>query len=163
MEVPSEPVELEDVVRKVIAPLEKELKGKRAEVRCRQPLLPVRASSIMLEQVMANLIENAVKFVPLKTPPQVEVWSEQRGTMVRVCVSDNGIGMKPEHLKKLFQPFTRLVNGTEYPGTGIGLAIVRKGVERMGGRVGVDSEPGKGSCFWLELPAATKVPDLTPA
>ncbi len=163
MEVPSEPVELEDVVRKVITPLEKELKSKRAEVRCRPPLLPVRASSIMLEQVLTNLIENALKFVPLKTAPQIEVWSEQRGAMVRVCVSDNGIGMKVEHLKKLFQPFTRLVNGTEYPGTGIGLAIVRKGVERMGGRVGVDSEPGKGSCFWLELPAATKVPDLTPA
>jgi signal transduction histidine kinase len=64
--------------------------------------------------------------------------------------------MKPEHLKKLFQPFVRLVNGAEYPGTGIGLAIVRRGAERMGGSVGVFSEVGKGSRFWVELPAATE-------
>ena len=156
MEVPSEPVELEELIRKVMGLLDAELKSKRAEVRCKSPLLPVRASSVMLEQVLTNLLENALKFVPSTTIPRVEVWSEQRDRMIRVCVRDNGIGMKPEHIKKLFQPFTRLVNGTEYPGTGIGLAIVRKGVERMGGRVGVDSEPGKGSCFWLELPSVTK-------
>jgi signal transduction histidine kinase len=153
MEVPAEPVELQDVVTKALVPLEKELETKRADVRLKKPLLPVLGSSVMLEQVLANLLGNAVKFVPPKSRPQVEVWSEARGSMVRVCVQDNGIGMKPEHLKKLFQPFTRLVNGVDYPGTGIGLAIVRKGVERMGGRVGVQSEPGKGSCFWIELPA----------
>ena len=76
-------------------------------------------------------------------------------SMVRLCVQDNGIGIKPEYFDKLFQPFVRLANGAGFPGTGIGLAIVRKGVERMGGRVGVDSEPGKGSCFWIELPAAS--------
>jgi len=117
-------------------------------------LLRVRGSAVMLEQVLANLLGNAVKFVPPKSKPHIEVWSEAHGPMVRLCVQDNGIGMKPEHLKKLFQPFTRLVNGADYPGTGIGLAIVRKGVERMGGRAGVDSQPGKGSCFWIELPAA---------
>jgi signal transduction histidine kinase len=153
MEVPAEPVQLQDVVAKALVPLEKELEKKHADVQLKQPLLPVLASSVMLEQVLANLLGNAVKFVPPKSRPHVEVWSEARGPMVRVCVQDNGIGMKPEHIKKLFQPFTRLVNGVDYPGTGIGLAIVRKGVERMGGRVGVQSEPGKGSCFWIELPA----------
>jgi PAS domain S-box-containing protein len=153
MEVPAEPVELQDVVTKALVPLEKELEKKHADVHLKKPLLPVRASSVMLEQVLVNLLGNAVKFVPPKSRPHVEVWSEARGSMVRVCVRDNGIGMKPEHIKKLFQPFTRLVNGVDYPGTGIGLAIVRKGVERMGGRVGVQSELGKGSCFWIELPA----------
>jgi len=156
MEVPAEPVELQDVVAKALVPLEKELELKRADVRLQKPLLPVLGSSVMLEQVLTNLLGNAVKFVRPKSQPHVEVWSEARGAMVRVCVQDNGIGMKPEHLKKLFQPFTRLVNGVDYPGTGIGLAIVRKGVERMGGRVGVQSEPGKGSCFWIELPAVAE-------
>jgi len=155
-----------------MAPLEKELQSKRAKVRFRQPLLQVRASSIMLEQVLANLLENAVKFVPLETAPQVEVWSEKRGAMVRVCVSDNGIGMKPEHLKKLFQPFTRLVNGTEYPGTGIGLAIVRKGSSEWEVEWAWTLSQGKGavsglSCqrprrfqtsAWLELGALAQEP-----
>ena len=154
MDLPAGPVDLEEAVNKALAPLEKDLASKQAEVRLKQPLLPVRASSVMLEQILSNLLANAVKFVPARTAPQIEVWSEARGDMVRVCVQDNGIGMRSEHFKKLFQPFSRLVNGEEYPGTGIGLAIVRKGVERMGGRVGVESQPGKGSCFWLELPAA---------
>jgi len=156
IEVPAEPVDLQAVVAKALAPLEKELQNKNADVRLKQPLLPVLASSVMLEQVLVNLLGNAIKFVPAKTPPKVEIWSEARGPMVRVSIRDNGIGMKSEHLGKLFHPFTRLVNGVDYPGTGIGLAIVRKGVERMGGRVGVDSEPGKGSCFWIELPTAAK-------
>src|SRR5438105_8484082 len=162
IDLPIETVELEAVVQKAMVPLENDLKQKRAEINFQQPLLPVRASSVMLEQVFANLLGNALKFVVAEAVPRIQVWSELRDEMVRVCVQDNGIGIKPEHAKKLFQPFSRLVNGTEYPGTGIGLAIVRKGVERMGGRVGVDSEPGKGSCFWLELPAAANVPDLTP-
>jgi signal transduction histidine kinase len=69
-------------------------------------------------------------------------------------VEDNGIGIREEHAGKLFQPFVRLVNGEEFPGTGIGLAIVRKGIERMGGTVGVESDLAKGSCFWFELPKA---------
>jgi signal transduction histidine kinase len=73
---------------------------------------------------------------------------------VRVCVQDNGVGIEAEHLERIFQPFERLVNHAAAPGTGIGLAIVRKGVERMGGRVGVESRPGAGSCFWMDLPAA---------
>jgi signal transduction histidine kinase len=154
MEVPAEALELQDVVKKALAPLEKELETKGIKIELKEPLLSVRASSVMLEQVLVNLLGNAVKFVSPKVQPHVQVWSEQHGPMVRVCVQDNGIGIKPEHTKKLFQPFTRLVNGVDYPGTGIGLAIVRKGVERMGGQVGVKSEPGKGSCFWIELPAA---------
>src|SRR2546422_936390 len=89
-----------------------------------------------------------------KKPPPA--WTESSQQMVRLCVRDNGIGMKADHVKKIFQPFVRLVNGIEYPGTGIGLAIVRRGAERMGGRVGVTSELGKGSCFWIDLPSASE-------
>jgi signal transduction histidine kinase len=68
-------------------------------------------------------------------------------------VEDNGIGIAPEHQKQIFRVFTRL-HGEDYPGTGIGLAIVQKGVERMGGRVGLESTPGLGSRFWFELQKA---------
>ena len=77
--------------------------------------------------------------------------------MVRVCVADNGIGFDPKHTERVFKVFERLHgSGSPYPGTGIGLAIVRKGVERLGGRAGVNTAPGQGSCFWFELPAAEK-------
>ena len=72
--------------------------------------------------------------------------------MVRVYMQDHGIGIEPEHLERIFQPFEKLAGRAAATGTGIGLAIVRKAVERMGGRVGVDSFPGHGSCFWIELP-----------
>jgi PAS domain S-box-containing protein len=80
--------------------------------------------------------------------------SEPITGFVRLCVQDNGIGIEPENVKKLFIAFQRLHGKEEYPGTGLGLAMVRKGAERMGGRVGVESEPGKGSTFWIELPVA---------
>ncbi len=152
LELRLERLELEPMIRKALAPLEPEIQKTAAQVRLQQPLLPVRASAVVLEQVLVNLLDNALKFVPPSAPPQVKIWTEARAGMVRVCVRDNGIGIKPEYVSKLFQPFVRLVNGQEYPGTGIGLAIVSKGVERMHGRAGVDSAPGQGSCFWIELP-----------
>jgi signal transduction histidine kinase len=77
--------------------------------------------------------------------------SSAHGAVVRLWVQDNGIGIAPEFLQKIFGAFERLHNKQDYPGSGLGLAIVRKGAERIGGRVGVESEPGKGSRFWLEL------------
>ncbi len=100
-----------------------------------------------------NLIANAVKFVAPGVAPQVRLRAEERAQTVRLWVEDNGIGIPPESLDRIFHVFQRL-HTTEFPGTGIGLAIVQKGMERMGGRVGVESTPGKGSRFWLELPKA---------
>jgi PAS domain S-box-containing protein len=154
-ELPAKTVQLDEVLDKVLLPLDDEIKTKHARVKLRKPLLSVRANPVMVEQVVINLMGNALKFVQPKAPPKVELWTEAHDSMVRLYVKDNGIGIKPSHLNKLFQPFVRLVNGAEYPGTGIGLAIVRKAVERMGGKVGVESEPGKGSCFWIDLPAAS--------
>jgi signal transduction histidine kinase len=79
---------------------------------------------------------------------------------VRLWVEDNGIGIAPEHQERIFGLFERLHGQQEYEGTGIGLAVVRKAIERMGGRVGVISRPGEGSRFWIQLQAATNpVPD----
>jgi signal transduction histidine kinase len=153
-DLPAQTVKLEEIIRTAMAPLEEEIKSKHAQITIKAPLLTVRANSVMVEQVVGNLIANALKFVPRNIEPRVDIWTEQHDGMVRLSIQDNGIGIKPDHVKKLFQPFVRLVNGSDYPGTGIGLAIVRKGVERMGGQVGLISKPKEGSCFWIQLPNA---------
>jgi PAS domain S-box-containing protein len=123
-----------------------------AEVQIKGPLLAVMAHEALLSQCLSNLLGNAVKFVPAGRKPEVRVWTEAHGQCVRINVADNGIGIAPQHHGRIFQIFERLEGA--YEGTGIGLAIVRKAVERMGGTIGLESEPCKGSKFWIELPAA---------
>ena len=113
------------------------------------------ANPIALEQALTNLLTNALKFVPPGVAPRVTVRAEEFDSRVRIYVEDNGIGIPPDQHERIFGIFERLHSDQTYPGTGIGLAIVQKSVERMGGRVGVESEPGKGSRFWFELPRAT--------
>jgi signal transduction histidine kinase len=97
-------------------------------------------------------MSNAVKFVSPGTRPRVVVSAERQGGVVRLCIADNGIGVPREYQGRLFNMFERLHPHLNYEGTGIGLAIVRKAVERMNGKVGMHSLDGGGSCFWLELP-----------
>jgi signal transduction histidine kinase len=96
---------------------------------------------------------NAVKFVVAGTTPRLQIWTEKRGGNVRLWIEDNGIGIKPEYQHRLFGMFERVHQDRRYDGTGIGLAIVRKAVEKMGGTVGVQSDGITGSSFWIELPA----------
>jgi signal transduction histidine kinase len=114
----------------------------------------VRGNPTIVHQVFGNLILNAVKFVPPGAQPLITIEGEEREGVARILVKDNGIGIAREHHDRIFGLFQRLHTVSEYPGTGVGLAIVRKGVERLGGRVTVQSEPGRGSCFCLELPLA---------
>ena len=111
----------------------------------------VLANPAALQQVLANLLSNACKYVEAGSAPHVEVWSEERGDRVRLWVQDRGIGVSPEHRERIFQPFERLHGVETYAGTGIGLAIVRRACERMGGASGVDANPDGGSRFWIEL------------
>jgi signal transduction histidine kinase len=94
-----------------------------------------------------------VKFVAPDVIPEVRVWAESEGGRVRLLFQDNGIGMSKDAHRILFRIFQRL--GTDYEGTGVGLAIVKKAAERMGGRVGFESELGRGSTFWVELAEAS--------
>jgi len=123
-------------------------------VEIERPLLGVYANLSTLKQVLSNLITNALKFVEEGSSPRIRIRTEQRDGSVRVWVEDNGIGIAQEHQDKIFGLFERLHNANHYPGTGVGLAIVRKAMERMGGRVGLISKPGQGSRFWLELPSS---------
>jgi signal transduction histidine kinase len=107
-----------------------------------------------------NLISNATKFVPPGITPKVQIRAEQDGEFARLSVEDNGIGIPADDQNRIFRVFERLHGVDSYPGTGLGLAIVRKGVERMGGQVGVESEVGKGSRFWLRLKLSESTKDF---
>ena len=112
----------------------------------------VSGDATLLRQIFTNLLENAVAYRKPDTPPQVNVSCALAGDRVTVAVQDNGIGIPAEHFDKIFNIFQRLHSNDEYPGTGIGLATVKKTVNLLGGRVWVESTVGEGSTFFVELP-----------
>jgi signal transduction histidine kinase len=105
-----------------------------------------------IHQLATQLLDNAFKFQKEGTKPAVSVTIQPDNGQCRIIVTDNGIGMKEEHLSKIFDTFVRLHHGTEYPGTGIGLSLARKIVERHEGSISVNSTFGKGSTFTVTLP-----------
>ena len=106
--------------------------------------------------ILQNLLTNALKFAAPDIAPHVAIWTEQHNSVVRLCVADNGIGIAPSFHKQIRGIFQRLHHERRYPGTGIGLAIVKRTVERTQDRAGLESEPGKESTFWIELPLAER-------
>lgn len=111
----------------------------------------VTADPVQLAQVFQNLIANAIKFRAAEKRPVVHVSAEEREDEWVFLVEDNGIGMNPAYRDRIFEMFQRL-HGPEYPGTGIGLAVCKKIVERHGGRIWVESVPGAGSTFYFTIP-----------
>jgi signal transduction histidine kinase len=144
-------ISLESVVQSVLSRLGKDIQDKGARVETIGSWPSVLAHESTLAQALFNLISNALKFVAPDVLPVVRLRTEDRGEFIRIWVEDNGLGIAPDHQNQIFQLFTRL-DGAKYGGTGIGLAIVEKGVKRMGGRVGVEASLGQGSRFWFELP-----------
>jgi signal transduction histidine kinase len=134
------------------------LQPPHVQIQLIEPLPAVIANKAGLAQCFSNLLTNAIKFVKPGTVPQVRVWAEihqsNRAAVVHFWFEYNGIGIPPEYQDRIFDMFQQL--DKRYEGTGIGLALVRKTVERMKGKVGVESEPGKGSRFWLELKKASE-------
>ena len=147
------PVELTAVIGAATRQLKRDLTDRHSRISVAPGLPSVLAHEATLVQVFANLIGNASKFVPPDRTPEVRISTIPWNGAVRVWVEDNGIGIPPQFQQKIFGVFERLNGADEYPGTGIGLAIVRKAMEKMGGAVGVESIPGTGSRFWIELPA----------
>jgi len=116
----------------------------------------VHGDAAQLGQLFQNLIGNALKFTRPDTPPVVRVEAERQGERWLVRVTDNGIGIAPAHTARIFQMFGRLHTRTEYEGTGIGLAVCQRIVERHGGRIWVESQPGQGAAFLFTLPASAE-------
>lgn len=110
----------------------------------------VRGDSVQLAQLFQNLIGNSIKFHGAE-PPRVHVSAKDKGSEYQFAVSDNGIGIDPQYFDRLFKIFQRLHTREEYPGSGIGLAVCKKIVERHGGRIWIESELGKGSTIYFTL------------
>jgi two-component system, chemotaxis family, CheB/CheR fusion protein len=177
-ELPLQPVDAAALLRGILETYPN-LQPPAVDIKLELDEVRVLGNQAGLTQVFSNLLGNAVKFVAAGVKPSVRVWAESvpspnptvqsqvsaaqeptaRGveaqsapSLVRIWVEDNGIGIPAGEQEKIFAMFYRLHRDTEYAGTGIGLTIVREAIKRMGGRIGLESEPGKGSRFWIELP-----------
>jgi signal transduction histidine kinase len=169
-EMKLEVVSLQAATQEALGLLETEMRTKQASVIVEDTMPAVTGHQATVVLILNNLLSNALKFMAVGMQPRVRVWAEESAVaaaqieagqpgqestgFVRLWVEDNGIGIPPAQAGSLFQVFHRLHGKQEYPGTGLGLAIVRRGAERIGGRVGVESEQGKGSRFWVELQRA---------
>jgi len=156
---PVESVESETVLEQVLDLFKSEIASKQAKVTVEGEWPPVLGNEKLLEIVLASLLSNALKFVAADVLPKVKIRSEKRGDAIRFSIEDNGIGIAPEYLHKVFHIFERLHPRDSYTGTGIGLAIATKAAERMDGRLGLESKVNQGSQFWIELP---QVPNESP-
>jgi PAS domain S-box-containing protein len=154
VEVTSVPMSLEDAITKVLEDLDARIRDRNAVIEVRHPLPSVIGNAALLNQILINLIDNGLKFVAPDQIPHLLIQAVQSGNRVRLSITDNGIGIAPAYHGKIFDLFVRLHKPAAYTGTGIGLALVKKAMERMQGRVGLDSTPGEGSCFWLEFRTA---------
>lgn len=148
-----QPIQLARVVQEVLRQQHTAIEQQGAIVEVASSLPVVLGDTPTLMQIFGNLISNALKFTHPERKPEIRVWAQAEGSHWRVWVEDNGIGIAPQYQKQIFRIFERLHGEETYPGTGVGLAIVQKAVERLHGEVGVESEPGRGSRFWVLLRA----------
>ncbi len=145
-----EPVDLDQVLPGVLRDLEGSVLETSAQITA-DPLPHVYGDALQLGLVLQNLISNALKFHGEKSP-EVHIAAEELSKYWKITVRDNGIGIEPQYQERIFKIFQRLHSHAEYPGTGIGLTVCKRIVERHGGETGVESEYGKGSSFWFTLP-----------
>jgi signal transduction histidine kinase len=146
-------VKMDDVLDASLGSLQVQLEERRAEVIRDDNLPELMGDSVQLVQLMQNLIANAVKYARIGVRPEVRVSFVQKNGEFVFSVADNGEGIPAEHQTQIFQPLKRL-HGPDIPGTGLGLALCERIVERHGGRIWVDSEVNVGSTFYFSLPAA---------
>lgn len=145
-------LELRRLVESLVADRADDARAAGASIDVAVPELDVRADPDGLAIALRNLVDNALKFTRGAPAPRIEIGARAGGRGCLVWVRDNGIGFDMKFHDRIFEVFQRLQRAEDYPGTGVGLAMVRRSLERMGGRVWADSAPGAGSTFFLELP-----------
>jgi PAS domain S-box-containing protein len=157
----SAPVEMETVFARVMETYQAMIEESRGSIT-HDALPVVLGDNEQLVQLLQNLIDNSIKFRS-KEPPRIQVGARQLSERWLIFVRDNGIGIDPQYTERVFVIFQRLHSSDDYPGTGIGLAICRKIIERHGGHIWVDSEPGKGATFYFTLaPVEWQLPTTPP-
>jgi len=149
-EIDLKPIDLGRLIKDIIEQYP-DLKPPAAQVTIHEPLPRVLGHEAYLTQCVSNLLGNAVKFVRPDVQPRIDIRAQEEGELVKLWIEDNGIGIEAAHFERIFQIFGRVYSDKKYEGTGIGLAIAKKAVERMGGQIGIESELGKGSRFWIRL------------
>jgi light-regulated signal transduction histidine kinase (bacteriophytochrome) len=147
---PAEPVDLDEVLEAALDNLHGPIEEAHAEIT-RDPLPTVRADRSQMVRLFQNLLGNAVKFRGDRAP-EIHVSAHRRNGRWELSVRDNGIGIRPEDRERIFGMFQRLHTPSEYPGTGVGLAICRRIAEVHDGSISVESEPGAGTTFTVILP-----------
>ena len=147
---PFKPVDCQAIFREARDNLMKVIEESGAVIT-HDPLPTVPGDEVQLLQLFQNLVANAIKFRS-QAPPRIRVSAQKSGPEWVFAIKDNGIGIAPEHQERIFSIFQRLHHRSEYPGTGIGLALCKKIVERHGGRIWVESQPGQGSTFYFSIP-----------
>ena len=152
----AEPMPLGPLVERLRATFGSRIAAAGATLEVTEPLAVPLADPTLLERILANLVENALTYHRPGAAPRVTLSATRHGRTVTVAVADNGIGIPDEYHEKIFEIFTRLQAGDGHPGTGIGLAIVRRAARLMNTEVTVESSAGEGSTFSLELPAADR-------
>jgi signal transduction histidine kinase len=150
-EVRYEPIDLRSYIETCLRNLEADIRNRQASIQIRGRSRTVQADPTLIKIALTNLLSNAIKFVPEGRQPAITVSTSVKKDVCRIEVDDNGVGIRQEDQQRIFMPFVRLFSEEEFPGIGLGLPAVRKAVELMGGRVGVDSKLGQGSRFWIEF------------
>ena len=150
-------IDLKSLIENLVDQRTHDIEQCRIEVTVDLPFQTIESDPETLRQVLANYLDNAIKYSKKDTAGTVTIGGRQDDDYWTVWVKDSGIGFDPKYLDRIFEIFQRLHRVEDYPGTGVGLAIVRKAVERIGGRVRADSTPGKGATFYLDIPKTNPV------
>lgn len=150
-----EPIALGECVHRALDALDLKVRESSAEIDCTS-LPQITGDATLITQLYQNLVSNALKFIPAGRKPKIRLTATRSGENWELAVADNGIGIKPEHIERLFKPFQRLHGRGEFEGTGIGLAICKKAVERHGGNIWIESQPGEGTQFKFTIPITSE-------